>query len=446
MKTTKCIALILFAVMLWGAAYAESLRTVDPMIFPQWHQTNPWNGQCPGTGQNRAHAGSHALAMAKVMRYWAYPTYGTGSVSYVDDNYGPINQNFTSVINWSNMSNTLVFQTTLRYIFMIGASIYTNYEPTYSTSSLTNIRTALMLNFSYDTDIQLREREDYTNFYWKNLIRQELDNNRPVIYAATLSNGTEVAFIIDGYNAEGLFHINWSDVNYANSWVDLNELTVWGQAVAIDNQFMLTGIRPSLGPPSIDENFETDFSNFNWQFSGQANWTISTETSAFGSQSAKSGNINDNQFTSMFIQINVTEDDTISFYKRVSCEAEPNHLYDHLAFFIDGVEQERWSGDGVWAYHEYPVSAGVREFRWTYSKDGASVYFGDCAWVDAIDFPVGTTPLNPPRFVEAGLVSGNSVRLDWAPPEGVNPSLLGYRINRNGTQVVQYNNPNLVFH
>ncbi|MDD4309432.1 MAG: C10 family peptidase, partial [Candidatus Cloacimonetes bacterium] len=443
MKTTKLfLSVILFAMCLtvWAA---EPTRSVDPLILPEWHQTNPWNGRCPGTGPNRAHAGSHALALAKTMKYWAYPTYGTGSVSYVDDDYGPIFQNFTADINWSGMSNTLVFQTTLRFIYMVGASAYTNYEVDYSTSTLANVQSALINNFSYAGNIMFRNRTDFTNFYWKSMIREELDNARPVIYAVTVSSGAEVAFIIDGYNDEGLFHINWSDDNYPNSWVDLNSLTVWNQAIANNNQRMLTGIMPSLGPDNIDENFETDFTNFNWQFSGHQNWSISSESAFYGSQSAKTGNINDNQTTSMFIQINVTNPDTISFFKKVSCESEPNHSYDHLAFFIDNVEQERWSGDGNWAYHEYTVSPGLHTFRWTYSKDGASTYFSDCAWVDAIDFPEGTTPLNEPLFVEAEVSLGNQITLNWQAPQGASPTLTGYKIFRNGVSIAQFNNPTM---
>jgi hypothetical protein len=423
--------------------WAEETRSVDPLILPVWHQTDPWNGRCPGPANNRAHAGSHALALAKTMKYWAYPTYGTGSVSYVDDDYGPINQVFTNELAWNNMSNTLVFQTTLRYIFLCGAAVYTDYEQSYSTSSLVNIQSALTNFFLYDPAMQYRSRSENTNFYWKSMIRAELDAARPVIYAVEMSNGTEVAFLVDGYNDEGLFHVNWSNVNYPDSWVDLNLLTVNGQLIPNDDQYMLTGVRPSQGPENIDENFETDFSNFNWQFSGQANWTISTEAAYFGTRSAKSGNINDNQTTSLFIQINVTQADTISFYKKVSCEAEPNNLYDHLAFLIDGVEQERWSGDGQWQYHEYPVSAGVHEFRWTYNKDGASDYFGDCAWVDAVDLPEGTTPLNPPLFVEAEFAGDNDIQLNWSPPQGTNPTLQGYKVYRNGVVLLQYSNPNM---
>ncbi|PKN78602.1 MAG: hypothetical protein CVU48_07915, partial [Candidatus Cloacimonetes bacterium HGW-Cloacimonetes-1] len=441
MKNMKLACILFILVLCVSFLNAQTSRLVSPLVQSQWHQTDPWNRYCPGTVQNRASAGSHALALAKTMKYWAYPTYGTGSVSYVDDNYGNINANFSAEINWNGMSNTLVFNATTRFIANCGAAVYTDYEVDFSSSTINNIRNAMINHFSYDSGIMLRSRESVTNFYWKSLIRGELDLNRPVIYTITRANGDEIAFIVDGYDDNGLFHINWSNATIADGWVELNELSYDGEAITIANQQMLTGIRPSLGPLNIDENFETDFSHFNWQFSGNANWTISTEAAYYGSKSAKSGNITDNQSTSLYITINVTEPDTISFYKKVSCEYEANSLYDRLAFFIDGVEQNRWSGNGSWAFHQYMVPAGVHEFRWTYLKDGATDYYSDCAWIDAINLPEGTTPLSPPRFVEAQVMNGSNVLLNWVAPEGINPTLLGYKVYRNGVEVAQFSNP-----
>jgi len=188
MKTSTKL-LVTVALLFAASILFSQTRAVDPLILPQWHSSDPWNARCPGTPGNRANAGSHALALAKTMKYWAYPTSGTGSVSYVDDDYGNINSNFSQTINWDGMSNTLVFQTTQRFIFMCGASVYTDYELQNSSSTLTNVRSSLINFFSYDPAMQIRDRDEYTNFYWKAMIRAELDASRPVIYTATLASG-----------------------------------------------------------------------------------------------------------------------------------------------------------------------------------------------------------------------------------------------------------------
>lgn len=443
MKHLRIEILLILLLIVGSQLFADDDRITSPLIMPEWHQTTPWNARCPGQGQNRAHAGSHALALAKTMKYWAYPNQGEGSVSYTDDDFGQLTQNFAQDINWGGMSNTLVFQTTQRFIYMCGVAAYTDYEYDFSSSSLTNVRNAMINHFRYDSAMQILQRSEYTNFVWKNLLRSELDAHRVVIYSAELSSGREIAFIIDGYNEEGLFHINFSSDVIPDAWVELNELSIQGEAISDANQQMLSGIQPSLGPVTISENFEDGFGNFNWQFAGNTNWTISSEAFYYGSHSAKSGNIDNNQTTSMYIIIDVSHDDTISFHKKVSCEFEATHQYDHLAFFIDGVEMQRWSGDGSWEYHEYPVTPGVHEFRWTYSKDGASVYFSDCAWVDAVTFPEGTTPLGAPRFLEAQVMQDKNIQLDWLAPSAGNPGLTGYRIYRNGSEIAQFANPQM---
>jgi hypothetical protein len=428
--------------MAFGITGLLAQTSATPLIHPEWHQTAPWNRFCPGQGQNRAHAGSHALAMAKTMKYWAYPSRGVGQVSYVDDNFGTLTQNFDAGIDWGGMSNTQVFATTQRFIASSGIAVYTDYAYDYSTSSLLNVKNALVNNFIYDEAMQIVSRADYGSTAWQNIIRFELDNRRPVIYSISTTEGVELAFILDAYDDLGRFHANFSAENMPNDWLLLDNLIYLGEPVLPAQQTMLYGIQPSLGPETISENFEDGFGYYNWQFAGNTGWTISTESAYFGSHSAKSGNIDHNQSSSMFITIDVSEASVISFYKRVSCESEPNHLYDHLRFEIDGVEQDRWSGDGSWAFHEYPVSPGVHTFRWTYAKDGASTYFNDCAWVDAITFPPGTTPLMPPRFVQASLSGQRNVALSWTQPL-VTDGLMGYKIFRNGGEIAQFYNPQL---
>lgn len=441
MKRYRAILLVFLLAI--GFADLTAQNTAIPLILPEWHQTAPWNRFCPGQGQNRAHAGSHALAMAKTMKYWAHPSFGVGSVSYVDDDFGTISENFNVEINWGGMSNTLVFATTQRFIATCGIASLTNYEYDYSTSSLLNVKHALINHFVYDDNMQIVNRENYSAAGWAAIIRQELDNRRPVIYSISNSQGVAVAFILDAYDDLGRFHANFSAENMPNDWLLLENMVHQGEPVLPSQQSMLFGIQPSMGPDTISENFENGFGYHNWQFSGNTGWTISTEAAYYGSHSAKSGNVDHNQSTSMFIVIDVSEASTISFYKKVSCESEPNHQYDHLRFEIDGVEQERWSGNGQWGFHEYPVSPGVHTFKWTYAKDGASTYFSDCAWVDAITLPPGITPLMPPRFLSASLSELRNVVLSWTAPE-ISDGLLGYKIFRNNSEIAQFNNPQMV--
>jgi len=135
------------------------------------------------------------------------------------------------------------------------------------------------------------------------------------------------------------------------------------------------------------EDFESgDFLSYPWEFDGQQDWQI-VGNAYEGNFCAQSGDIGDSQFTSLIVELEVVAAGEISFWKKVSCENHASHIWDYLAFIIDGNEQERWSGEVSWSEESYPVSAGTHTFEWQYAKDGSVSEGEDCAWLDFIVFP-----------------------------------------------------------
>ena len=134
----------------------------------------------------------------------------------------------------------------------------------------------------------------------------------------------------------------------------------------------------------VVEDFETgDFSSFDWEFSGNTPWYIINQGAHEGQYCMRSGQINDNQSTTVHVTMNVLADGNISFYYKVSSEGS----YDFLNFAIDGATVGSWSGSVGWAEATYPVQAGERTFSWTYEKDYSVASGSDCGWIDYIVFP-----------------------------------------------------------
>jgi hypothetical protein len=132
------------------------------------------------------------------------------------------------------------------------------------------------------------------------------------------------------------------------------------------------------------DGFETgDFSALPWVTSGNGNWTVTSADKNSGVYSAKAGAITNNQSTSLEFTSDV-ELGNITFYRKVSSEPD----WDWLRFYIDGVQQAEWSGELNWAQFTYPIAAGTRTFKWTYSKDGSFSSGSDTAWIDDIAFPM----------------------------------------------------------
>ncbi len=141
----------------------------------------------------------------------------------------------------------------------------------------------------------------------------------------------------------------------------------------------------------IVEDFESgDFTAFPWEFTQDADWTISTGAQE-GTYCAKSGAIGNNASTNISIEIDVLTDGEISFYRTVSSEAN----YDYLRFFIDNSQMEEWGGDVGWGEETYSISAGNHTVEWRYVKDQAVTGGTDCARIDFITFPA-LTIISPP--------------------------------------------------
>jgi len=131
------------------------------------------------------------------------------------------------------------------------------------------------------------------------------------------------------------------------------------------------------------EDFESNgFTSFVWEFGGDADWIISSDAYE-GSYSAQSGDINDNQSTSLTLTTEVIADGNISFFRKVSSEEG----WDYYNFFIDNTQLGSWSGTSAWIEESFPVTAGNHTFKWEYAKDTSVSSGSDCGWVDYIVFP-----------------------------------------------------------
>ena len=151
----------------------------------------------------------------------------------------------------------------------------------------------------------------------------------------------------------------------------------WGIDFVVDDTAPLTSYYST-------EDFETgDFSKFPWATSGADNWKVTSLEQYSGTCGAETGKINDNESTTLLVRLDCASGDIV-FYRKVSSE----YGYDYLKFYIDGAEKDRWSGTKDWAIVSFPVTAGIRTFEWTYSKDGFAFKGSDTAWIDDIVFPI----------------------------------------------------------
>ncbi|MCB0805150.1 MAG: T9SS type A sorting domain-containing protein [Bacteroidales bacterium] len=161
------------------------------------------------------------------------------------------------------------------------------------------------------------------------------------------------------------------------------------------------------------EDFESgDFNAYGWQFDGSADWAISSNQPYEGTYCAKSGTISNQQTSEMMVEMDVSIDGEISFFLKVSSEAD----YDYLRFYIDNNEQDSWSGEEGWQEASFDVTAGTHTFKWVYEKDYSVANGEDCAWIDYIIFPSAGGSANPlsvfATALPAAICEGESSQLN----------------------------------
>lgn len=194
---------------------------------------------------------------------------------------------------------------------------------------------------------------------------------------ASLPNSS---FMVPGISTGGNIPLSF-DLVLADEIED-GEVIPLGIALDMGAQMINHSILVPIG--AIMEDFESgDFETFPWENNSSIPWTIATDDFNSGSYSARSGAISHNASTSLEITLDVGTDGEISFFRKVSSESG----WDFLKFYIDGEEKGSWSGNQGWAEMSYPVSAGTRNFKWTYIKDGSYSSGSDAGWIDDIKFP-----------------------------------------------------------
>ncbi len=135
---------------------------------------------------------------------------------------------------------------------------------------------------------------------------------------------------------------------------------------------------------AIVEDWESGgFSQFDWSSTGAKQWVIEFLDPYEGAYAAKSGNIDNGQASTLELTLDVIGYDDISFYRKVSSQAN----FDILKFFIDNVLIDQWSGNLPWEQVTYPVSPGMHTFTWTFQKDQTISQGFDAGYLDYIVLP-----------------------------------------------------------
>lgn len=209
-----------------------------------WTQDTPMNDLCPrynyGGYNYPTYAGCVAIALGQIMCYHQYPAQGKGHVAYTTDSYGlSVETDLDShTYDWKQiLPNYLYTNSTpaqraevAKLVFDIAAATQMDFTPGASNTQDFRAAQALVRHFGYDAALQLLDHRFYTTTEWAGVLRSEIDARRPVYLSGANVSGSDShvsghAFVVDGYRADGYFHINWGWDGSSNGFYLLTDLT-----------------------------------------------------------------------------------------------------------------------------------------------------------------------------------------------------------------------------
>lgn len=233
----------------------ESVGRIEPLLGAiEWDQMPPYNLYCPVTvggtshGQyngGRAATGCMTTALAQIMAFHKHPAHGYGSLEF-EVNEGMkkvlwtanIYQNTYAWDRMGNNKNEFAQNASGNYntsdpgvdgvatlMLDLGLALRTTYGPA-SGASDGRIIPALSNYFDYDySTMTMVQRRLTGNEDFERQVLEELQTGRPVYFAGLPGpNIGGHAFVCDGYDGNGLFHINWGWSGVSNDYFSLTGL------------------------------------------------------------------------------------------------------------------------------------------------------------------------------------------------------------------------------
>lgn len=239
-------------------------EAIHPMCSTRWGLNDPFNLKAP----NNYPAGCVAVALAQVLKYYEYPTKGTGTASYTWNNGTDASQTLSfdfdnTTFNWSRMLDsydtdrvtTAQKNAVANLMYACGVTVSMNYKSGGSGAYAINVIKSSANYFKLDKSIRYYVRDYYGYDEWNDLIYDGLKNGGPVMLGGCINNILSSAYaheyVCDGYSYDDMFHINWGWEGECDGYFRLNALESYSAGMNLSkyaynyNQDAICYIKPA---------------------------------------------------------------------------------------------------------------------------------------------------------------------------------------------------------
>jgi len=237
-----------------GKRYANRVsgKAVEPLLKSVRHQEEPYNRSCPyymyedsTLSETRCLTGCVAVCIEQVLNYYKHPAelldtlHGWETENYVIADVMP-----GTKIDWANVLDNYdgeftdaQAQAEADLVYYCGVAAHMSWGVNSSGANLSRAFWPLYSAFDYKT-IAFVQRGLYDNDSWNAMLRNELENGRPICYTGHNMALSGHAFNIDGVDEDGYYHLNWGyggdydgyfDLDYLNPFENPDDATEVGR-------------------------------------------------------------------------------------------------------------------------------------------------------------------------------------------------------------------------
>ena len=213
-------------------------EAIAPLVSTLWGQGEPFNNACPLYNSTRTKVGCVATAMAQVINYHMQhynqptltaaemPSYTTASlkiaVSGIPAQSALPDKNLL-LDTYTSKATDAQKNAVAQLMLYCGTAVKMDYGTGSSSAHTQNVAPVCLTYFGCDDSVHVASRYDYTYSDWINLLYNELAAARPIVHGGHSTGGGH-AFVVDGYDGKGLFHINWGWSGSSNGYFALSAL------------------------------------------------------------------------------------------------------------------------------------------------------------------------------------------------------------------------------
>lgn len=206
-----------------GAEARASYPVVPPLLQSVRGQSAPYNLSCPyytteeGTSTQRCLTGCVAMALEQILTYYRQPAQLQDSLARIETpHYVVEGVPAGTPVDWAHVRDIYAegaySEAEARAVadlsLWCGMMAGMNWGLEASGAQIRPLEVAVRRVLGYK-DVRYVDSYRYTPADWERMMRTEIEAGRPVLYTGYTGLIQGHAFVLDGQEASGLFHVNW---------------------------------------------------------------------------------------------------------------------------------------------------------------------------------------------------------------------------------------------